>query len=128
MQELSTLGSARPVKFLVCDCFEDNRWLVARALRAAFPSADIFECGTEDEAVQFVAMHKLAAIVVHRVAGLDHGETVNALRAVDNAVPIVMISGSDRQSVARESGATCFHLYDQWRTIPGVVKNLIAAV
>ena len=126
MQELSTPGTVCPLKLLVCDCYEDNRWLVVRALRGAFPTADILESETEDETMQVLAMHKVAAIVVHRLAGLNHAETVNAIRVLRMAVPIVMISGSDRQAIAKESGATCFHHYDEWRSIPGVVKNLIS--
>jgi|SRR5687767_8842862 len=115
------------LKFLVVDYYEDNRWLVVRALRTRFPTAEVLESGREDEAIQIAASKKLAAIIVHRAAGMDHGETVAVLRRISVAVPIVMISGIDRQKLAKESGANCFHLYGRWKEIGSVVADLISA-
>lgn len=111
--------------FLVVDCFEDNRLIVVQSLRRANAGALVLEAETEDEAVRLATTASLAAVVVHRALGLDNGETVKALRAVNASVPILLISGGNREAVAKECGANRFHPYDRWQEISSIVRSLI---
>ncbi len=47
------------------------------------------------------------------------------IRAVDAVVPIVMVSGIDRERAALEAGATSFLSYDEWLRIGSVVDAYI---
>lgn len=113
--------------FLVVDCLEDNRLIVVQSLRRANDGAVVLEAETEEEAVALAKTASLAAVVVHRALGLDNGETVKAIRAVNASVPILLVSGSNREAVAKESGANRFHPYDRWQEISAVVRSLVLA-
>jgi CheY-like chemotaxis protein len=114
-------------RFLVIDENPDGRFLLRKALLSAFPSAAVVECQAADAAFQVLETQPPAAILSHRTHEFDGAGLVRQLRKINATVPIVMVSGFDREKVAQEAGATRFFNYDQWPRIGIFVSELLAA-
>lgn len=108
--------------FLVIDFQRDSRFLLVKTLARKFPHAVIRECEDAEQAVQMARTQDVACVVTHRTFETSGAELVRRLREVDPAVPIVMVSGLDRERVAMEAGATSFLNYDEWLRIGSVVE------
>src|SRR4051812_34061514 len=96
------------LNFLVVDHNADSRLLLTKTLQRKFAGATIHECETIEAAVPLLLSKKVDAVVSHRVIGYDGATTIRMLRRTNATVPIVMISGVDRQREANEAGATTF--------------------
>jgi DNA-binding NtrC family response regulator len=107
--------------FLVIDFQRDSRFLLVKTLARKFPEAVIRECEDAAQAVQMARTQDVACIVTHRTFETPGAELVRQLREVDPSVPIVMVSGLDRQRAAMEAGATSFLNYDEWLRIGSIV-------
>jgi DNA-binding NtrC family response regulator len=107
--------------FLVIDFQRDSRFLLVKTLARKFPDAVIRECEDAVQAVQMARTQDVACIVTHRTFETPGAELVRQLREVDPNVPIVMVSGLDRQRAAMEAGATSFLNYDEWLRIGSIV-------
>ncbi len=115
-----------PPVFLVVDFQRESRYLLVKTLSRKFPHATIHECEDARQALQLARSLHLACIVTHRTfetAGID---LVRQLRDADPSVPIVMVSGRDRERAAVHAGATSFLGYDEWLRIGTIVEGHIA--
>ena len=100
--------------------------MLVKTLARKFPKAIIRECEDADQAIQMARTQDLACIVTHRTFETPGVELVRQLRTVDPHVPIVMVSGFDREKPALEAGATSFLNYDEWLRIGSVVESHMA--
>lgn len=114
--------SAAP-QFLVIDFHRESRDLLVRTLTRKFPGAAVHESDDADKAVEMARALDLKAIVTHRTFDLSGAELVRRLRDADPLVPIVMVSGIDREGAALEAGASSFLSYDEWLRIGTVVEH-----
>lgn len=108
--------------FLVVDFHAESRFLLVKTLKRKFPDANIIE---EDDAGRALALARegdLAAIVTHRTFEIEGIELVRQFRTVNLHVPIVMVSGIDRETPALAAGADSFLPYDEWLRIGTVVE------
>lgn len=119
-------ASSPPHRFLVIDENPDGRFLLSKTLMRAFPSAAVVECQFAETALQVLQTEPVAAILSHRTHEYDGAGLVRELRRINPTVPIIMVSGFDREKLAREAGATCFFNYDQWPRIGIFVAELLA--
>jgi CheY-like chemotaxis protein len=102
----------------------DSRFLLVKTLRRKFPKAAIYETDDAEKAIEFARAFNLAAIVAHRTFEMNGAELVQRLRDADPKVPIVMVSGIDREEQALAAGASVFLHYDQWLRIGTIVEAL----
>ncbi|HVU33712.1 MAG TPA: response regulator [Opitutaceae bacterium] len=119
-----TLSHA-PLHFLVVDHHKDSRFLLVKCLQRKFPDAVIEEAEDGDAAIEIAQHPDLAAIVTHRTREYYGTELVEKFRAVNDRVPIVMVSGIERTIPALAAGADRFMLYDEWLRIGTLVKELL---
>lgn len=112
-----------PPSFVVVDFNHDSRFLLVKTLRRKFASAVIQECDDAEKAIEIARAVNLAAIITHRTYDMLGAELVRRLRDADPRVPIVMVSGIDRESEALAAGANCFLHYDEWLRIGSVVEQ-----
>jgi CheY-like chemotaxis protein len=122
--EMAVNSSAMPQApaFVVVDYHGESRFLLAKTLRRKFPDAVIHESEDAEKAVEIARAINLAAIVTHRTHELRGVELVRRLREADPQVPIVMVSGIDREAEALAAGASSFLNYDEWLRIGSVVE------
>lgn len=112
-------------KFLIVDDNADSRFLLVKTLLRKFPHAVIQECQNADTAVQVAQKENPTAVVVHRASDMDGLSLVQFVRRVNPTVPLVMVSGYDREAEARAAGATAFLNYDEWLRIGLLVGELL---
>lgn len=112
--------------FLVVDFQRESRFLLVKTLLRKFPQAVIRECEDAEQAVQMARTQDIACIVTHRTFETAGAELVRQLRDVDPDVPIVMVSGIDREKAALDAGATSFLSYDEWLRIGTIVDRHMA--
>lgn len=117
--------SAPPDRFLVIDENPDGRFLLSKTLMRAFPKSVVVECRSAETALQVLQTEKVAAILSHRTLEYDGAGLVRELRKISPSVPIIMVSGFDREKLAQEAGATRFFNYDQWPRIGIFVAELL---
>lgn len=118
--------SPSPPIFLVVDFQRESRYLLVKTLMRKFPHATIHECEDAGQALQLARSLRLACIVTHRTFETGGIELVRELRDADPQVPIVMVSGRDRERAALKAGATSFLGYEEWLRIGTVVEGHIA--
>lgn len=109
--------------FIVIDFHAESRFLLVKTLRRKFPEAVVHESDDAKKAVEIARAGNLAAIITHRTFEVSGIELVAQLRAADPAVPIIMVSGIDREADALSAGATAFLHYDQWLRIGSLVEE-----
>ncbi len=114
---------SRAPTLVVVDFNVESRFLLVKSLRRRFPSATIYESDDEEKVIEIARAVDLAAIVAHRTHTMSGTELVRRLRDADPQVPIVMVSGVNREADARGAGATCFMHYDEWPRIGGIVET-----
>ncbi|PTX92684.1 response regulator [Opitutus sp. ER46] len=122
---MSVSGTA-PI-FLVVDFQRESRFLLVKTLLRKFPQAVIRECEDAEQAIQMARTQDVACIVTHRTFETAGADLVRALREVDPDVPIVMVSGIDREKAALDAGATSFLNYDEWLRIGSIVEVHMAS-
>ena len=93
-----------------------------KTLRRKFPEALVHETEDAEKAIEIARAVDLAAIVTHRTFEMTGIELVRRLRDADPKVPIIMVSGIDREEAALVAGANAFLHYDQWLRIGSVVE------
>lgn len=113
-------------QFLIIDFHPESRYLLVKTLLRKFPGATIHECDDADRAEAIARTERLSAIVTHRTIEESGADLVRRFRAADPQVPIVMVSGIDRERDALEAGATSFLHYDEWLLIGSVVESHLA--
>lgn len=113
---------ALSLNFVVIDFHAESRYLLVKTLRRKFPDAQIYEMDDADKAIDIAREVTLAAVITHRTFDVEGVELVRRLRDADPAVPIIMVSGMDREEAALAAGANCFLSYDQWLRIGSVVE------
>lgn len=111
--------------FLVVDHHKDSRFLLVKCLHRKFPRAEILEAEDGELAIKLAGRRDLTAIVTHRTREYFGTELVEKFREVNQAVPIVMVSGIERTIPALAAGADRFMLYDEWLRIGTIVKDLL---
>jgi DNA-binding NtrC family response regulator len=116
---------SQPRSFLVIDDNADGRALLNKTLLRKFPAALIVECQNADSAVDHVSKNRLDAVIVHRVWDVDGATLIRRLRAADENVPIIAVSGIDRTKEALAAGATRFMSYDEWLRLGTIVQEII---
>jgi len=109
-------------QFLVVDFHAESRFLLVRTLLRKFPGALIHECDDADKAVALAHEVRFSAIVTHRTFETSGADLVRQFRTADARVPIIMVSGVDRERSALEAGADSFLHYDEWLRIGSVVE------
>lgn len=114
-------------KFLVIDDNTDSRFLLVKTLLRKFPAATIHECQSSASALSMAKTTDLSAIVSHRTTETAGIALLRELRAINPHVPMVMVSGIDRNELALAAGADRFILFDEWLRIGTVVEELIAS-
>ena len=120
-------NSPSPEKFLIVDDNAESRMLLTRTLLRKHPEAVIQECQNGDTAVAVLRAERIAAVIAHRTFEQDSETLIRLLRRAAPAVPIVMVSGHDKQAVASSAGADAFMHFDGWLTIGTVVAEAIEA-
>ena len=118
-------SSSASLRFLVVDHHKDSRFLLVKSLLRKFPHAVIEEAEEGDAAIELARMSAFDAIVTHRTREYFGTELVEKFREVNDAVPIVMVSGIERTEPALAAGADRFMLYDEWLRIGTLVKELL---
>ena len=118
-------SSPVPLRFLVVDHHKDSRFLLVKCLHRKFPDAEILEEEEGESAVATARRNDLTAVITHRTREYFGTELVEKLRAVNERVPIVMVSGIERAEPALAAGADRFMLYDEWLRIGTIVKDLL---
>lgn len=113
------------MKFLVVDDNSENRFLLSKTLLRHFPHAALIECQSVDTAVRLLRNETVDLIIAHRCAELLGAELIQALREVNEVVPIIAVSGVDRRQESLAAGATRFHSLDQWLLIGAVAAELL---
>jgi DNA-binding response OmpR family regulator len=113
-------------RFLIIDDNGDSRSLLVRTLIRKLPAAVVQECQHADPAVTLARSGKFSAIITHRTFEFDGIALVALLRAANPAVPILMVSGRDRENDALGAGATRFMSYDEWLRLGNVMAALLA--
>src|SRR5687767_8892038 len=103
--------SSAPLQFLVVDHHADSRFLLVKSLSRKFPEAVILEVDEGEVAVEIAHRRDLTVIVTHRTREYIGTELVSKIRAVNDTVPIVMVSGIERTAPALAAGADRFMLY-----------------
>lgn len=111
--------------FLVVDFHAESRCLLVRTLLRKFPGAAISESDDAAEAVAVLERTDVAAIITHRTFDVLGTDLVRLFRAAAPKVPIVMVSGMDREEAALAAGANRFLHYDEWLRIGSVVEELL---
>ena len=111
-------------QFLVVDFHAESRFLLVKTLLRKYPGAVIHESEDAEKAVEIARAFPLRAVITHRTFEVSGAELVRRLRDADPHVPIVMVSGIDRETEAREVGADAFLHYDQWLRLGTVVDDL----
>lgn len=111
--------------FLVIDFHPESRYLLVKTLARKYPGAVIHESEDAEKAVEITRAVDLIAIITHRTFEVEGIELVRRLRDADPHVPIIMVSGIDRESAAREAGADAFLHYDEWLRIGTVVEDVL---
>ena len=109
--------------FVVIDFHAESRFLLVKTLRRKFPEAVIHETDDAEKAIEIARAVNLSAIITHRTFEMEGIELVRRLRDADPDVPIIMVSGIDREAPALAAGATSFLHYDQWLRIGTVVER-----
>jgi len=112
-------------RFLVVDHNCDSRFLLVKCLLRKFPDAAIDETDDGDLAIELVRHADITAVISHRTTEQLGVELVAAFRAVNPAIPIVMVSGIDRTPPAIAAGADRFLLSDEWLRLGTVVEELL---
>lgn len=115
-----------PRRFLVIDENPDGRFLLSKTLLRAFPDAVIVECRAAETAFTVLSTEVVSAVLSHRTLELDGATLVRELRKISADVPIVMVSGYDREKLALDAGATRFFNFDHWPRIGIFVSELLA--
>jgi DNA-binding NarL/FixJ family response regulator len=118
--------NAAPKIFLLVDYHAETRYLLAKTLLRKFPDAIIRECDELEVAKDIVQKDNLSAIVCHRTFDVTNLEMVRELRDADSAVPIIMVSGIDRETAGISAGATAFLSLGEWLRIGTVVEQHLA--
>ena len=118
---------ANAVKFLVVDFHAESRYLLVKTLLRKFPGAAIFEEDDADAAMEILRSKRPAAVITHRTFEISGADLVRMFRAVDPAVPIVMVSGIDREDAAIQAGASTFLHYDEWLRVGSVVESYLSS-
>lgn len=113
--------------FVVIDFHAESRYLLVKTLRRKFPQAVIHESDDAEKAIEIARAVNLAAIVTHRTYEMTGLELVARLRDADPQVPVIMVSGIDREAAALAAGATAFLNYDEWLRIGSVVESHLRA-
>jgi DNA-binding response OmpR family regulator len=108
------------------DYHAETRYLLAKTLLRKFPDAVIRECDELEAAKEIVQKEPLSAIVCHRTFDVSNIEVVRELRAADSEVPIIMVSGIDREESGLAVGATAFLSLGEWLRIGTVVEQHLA--
>jgi DNA-binding NtrC family response regulator len=119
---MSACMNSAPI-FLVIDFQRESRFLLVKTLIRKFPGATIRECENAEQAVQIARTQDVACIITHRTFETPGADLVRQLREVDPDVPIVMVSGLDREKAAMAAGATSFLSYDEWLRIGTIVEQ-----
>ncbi len=112
-----------PLQFLIVDFHSESRFLLVRTLLRKFPGAQIHECDDADVAVDLAKQSPLAAIITHRTFETSGVDLVRRFRAARPDVPVIMVSGIDREQVAMDAGASSFLPYDEWLRIGSAVEG-----
>ena len=112
----------REPTFVVIDFHAESRYLLVTTLRRKFPDAEIHEIDDADVAIALVQGRQVTAVITHRTFEVEGVDLVRQLRAVDSRVPIIMVSGVDREEAALAAGATAFLHYDEWLRTGSVVE------
>lgn len=110
------------LEFLVVDFHSESRFLLVRTLLRKFPGAVIHEADDAEDAFAIARRPNIGAIIAHRTFEMSGIELVRGFRAIDREVPIIMVSGVDREKAALDAGATSFLPYDEWLRIGSVVN------
>lgn len=110
-------------KFLVVDFHAESRFLLVKTLLRKFPDADVIEEDDAERALKLARNGELHAIITHRTFEIEGIELVRQFRAVNFRVPIIMVSGIDREAPALAAGADSFLPYDEWLRIGTLVET-----
>jgi DNA-binding NarL/FixJ family response regulator len=108
--------------FVVIDFHSESRYLLVKTLRRKFPESVVHETDDAEQAIAVARLEPLAAIITHRTFEVEGVELVRLLREADPAVPIIMVSGIDREAAALRAGANCFLPYEEWLRVGSVVE------
>lgn len=119
------LRMGEPLTFLVVDDHAESRFLLVKTLQRKYPTAQILEASSEKRAMGIARRPDLTMIVTHRTNDVPGVELVREFRAANPKVPIVMVSGIDREEAALAAGANCFLHYDQWLRIGSVADSIL---
>jgi CheY-like chemotaxis protein len=117
--------SISPKKILIVDDHADGRFLLVKTIHRKLPESLVQECGDATTAIYSVEHDRPDAVIVHRAGEIDGLSMVRLLRRVDGRVPIVYVSGYDREREALEAGANQFLNYDAWLNIGTIVAQIL---
>jgi DNA-binding NarL/FixJ family response regulator len=111
--------------FLVIDDHAESRFLLTKTLSRKFSCATILETDSADQAFALLRSGEVAVIVCHRTFDTPGLALVQEFRAAGFRMPILMVSGMEREQAALAAGANAFLHYDEWLRTGTVVESLL---
>lgn len=119
------------MKILIVDDYEADRFLLDRAVRKHFPTAEIFTAGTKDEAVDLAEQHIFSLVLsdIRMETELSGYLLCQHLQIrYHGIVPVVLITGESESftvSAGASAGAYQTLSKDRLDQLPEVVENAI---
>jgi CheY-like chemotaxis protein len=114
-------------RYLLVDDNAESRYLLGKTLLQKTPNAILLECQNAESAFELVGDDGLVAVISHRAADMEGIELIAQLRQRNPRVPLVMVSGRDRQADAIAAGADCFVPFEDWRRICDILRPMMGA-
>jgi DNA-binding NarL/FixJ family response regulator len=111
--------------FLVIDDHAESRFLLTKTLSRKFPHASILETDSAEQAFTLIRSGEITVVVCHRTFDIPGLDLIGEFRAAGFRMPILMVSGIEREEAALAAGANAFLHYDEWLRVGTVVESLL---
>lgn len=120
---------AEAPQVLLVNDHENGLFLLERAVMREFPAAVVVKSRSAEEALAFWQHRKFDAIITdNRMPQMEGLDLVRAIRAVDRATPILMLTGSPQaEADARAAGVNDFLSSGSWDDIRARIRRLFRA-
>lgn len=122
-----TANSLTMKSILLVDDDEDNRQITCWNLRKEFPTIQITQAESGEQALEILgSLHFDAIITDWKMPGLGGAEFIATLRSMDEHIPIIVLSLMDKISqVAIAAGATYVVPIADWSKIGPFMKDIL---
>lgn len=116
-----------PWHFLLVDDDPDKRHLIGHYLTRSFPSASVFECSSGAEAIDYLKLHSVSAILTdHSMQPVNGIELIQWTRRIHPEIPILMVTGHPAiEQEALHAGATLVVSFGRFAEIGQILARLL---